>query len=106
MLKFTDNGFEQVIWNVLNQIYLDSPNLIALLTIGLSAGLMVFCVIVVHQSNAWHKLMFQVTTLLQFRLDHSEFFTRETRHIEPLCNKARISKFCLEFLILNYLQRY
>ena len=41
--------------------------------------------------------------LLQFLFDHSEFFTGETRHIVPPCNKAGISNFCLEF---QKLQKY
>ena len=36
--------------------------------------------------------------LLQSLLDDSEFLTRETRHIEPPCNKAGLSKFHLEFV--------
>ena len=44
--------------------------------------------------------------LLQFLFDHSEFYTGETRHIVPPCNKAGISNFCLEFQeiaeILNF----
>ena len=43
--------------------------------------------------NFWFKSLL----LLQFILDHSEFFTGETRHIVPPCNKAGISNFCLEF---------
>ena len=39
-----------------------------------------------------HNFCFKSLLLLQF-LDHSEFFTWETRHTEPLCNKARMSKF-------------
>ena len=40
---------------------------------------------------------------LQFLFDHSEFFTGETRHIVPPCNKAGISNFCLE---LQKLQKF
>ena len=40
---------------------------------------------------------FKLLLLLQFLFDHSEFFTGETSHIVPLCNKAGISNFCLEF---------
>ena len=40
---------------------------------------------------------FQLLLLLQFLFDHSEFFTRETRHILLTCNKAVIYNFCLEF---------
>ena len=42
--------------------------------------------------------------LLQFLFDHSEFFTGETRHIMPPCNKAGISNFCLEFQKLQKFQ--
>ena len=42
--------------------------------------------------------------LLQFLFNHSEFFTRETRHVLPPCNKAGISNFCLEFQKLQKLQ--
>ena len=38
--------------------------------------------------------------LLQFLFDQSDFFTSETRHIVPHYNKAGISKFCLESLIV------
>ena len=40
---------------------------------------------------------FKSLLLLQFLFDNSEFFTGETRHIVPPCNKAGISNFCLEF---------
>ena len=38
---------------------------------------------------------FKSLLLLQFLFDNSEFFTGETRHIVPPCNKAGISKFLL-----------
>ena len=41
---------------------------------------------------------------LQFLFDNSEYFTGETRHIVPPCNKAGISNFRLEFHIS--LKRY
>ena len=41
---------------------------------------------------------FKSLLLLQFLLDPSNFFASETRHKEPPFNKARISKFRLEFL--------
>ena len=40
---------------------------------------------------------FKSLLLVQLLFDHSEFFTRETRHIVPACNRVRISNFCLEF---------
>ena len=40
---------------------------------------------------------FKSLLLIQFLFDHSEFFTGETRHIVPPCNKAGISNFFLEF---------
>ena len=46
---------------------------------------------------------FKSLLLLQFLFDHSEFFTGETRHIVPPCNKAGISNFCLE---LQKLQKF
>ena len=39
---------------------------------------------------------FKSLLLLQFLIDNSEFFTGETRHIVPPCNKAGISNFCFE----------
>ena len=42
---------------------------------------------------------FKSLLLLQFLYIHSEFFTRETKHIVPPCNKARISNFQFEFQI-------
>ena len=42
--------------------------------------------------------------LLQFLFENSEFFTGETRHIVPPCNKAGISNFCLEFQKLQKFQ--
>ena len=42
--------------------------------------------------------------LLQFLFDNSEFFTGETRHIVPPCNKAGISNLCLEFQKLQKFQ--
>ena len=42
---------------------------------------------------------FETLLLLEFLFDHSEFFTRETRHIGPPCNKVGISNFHLEFQI-------
>ena len=47
---------------------------------------------------------FKSLLLLQFLFDHSEFFTGETRHIVPPCNKAGISNFCLEFQKLQKFQ--
>ena len=47
---------------------------------------------------------FKSLLLLQFLFDNSEFFTGETRHIVPPCNKAGISNFCLEFLKLQKFQ--
>ena len=46
---------------------------------------------------------FKSLLLLQFLFDHSDFFTGETRHIVPPCNKAGISNFCLE---LQKLQKF
>ena len=46
---------------------------------------------------------FKSLLLLQFLFDNSEFFTVETRHIVPPCNKAGISNFCLE---LQKLQKF
>ena len=40
---------------------------------------------------------FKSLLLLQFIFNHSEFFTGETIHIVPPCNKAGILTFCLEF---------
>ena len=40
---------------------------------------------------------FKSLLLLQFIFNHSEFFTGETVHIVPPCNKAGILTFCLEF---------
>ena len=47
---------------------------------------------------------FKSLLLLQFLFDHSEFFTGETSHIVPPCNKAGISNFCLEFQKLQKFQ--
>ena len=47
---------------------------------------------------------FKSLLLLQFLFDNSEFFTGETRHIVPPCNKAGISNFCLEFQKLQKFQ--
>ena len=47
---------------------------------------------------------FKSLLLLQFLFDNSEFFTGETRHIVPPCNKARIPTFCLEFQKLQKFQ--
>ena len=47
---------------------------------------------------------FKSLLLLQFLFDHSEFFTGETRHMGPPCNKAGISNFCLEFQKLQKFQ--
>ena len=51
--------------------------------------------VVVHRPSV--NFCFKSLLLLQFLFDHSEFFTGETRHIVPPCNKAGISNFCLEF---------
>ena len=57
-------------------------------------------IIVVRPSVNFH---FKSLLLLQFLLDHSDFFTRETKHIVPdivpPCNKAGISNFQIEFQI-------
>ena len=47
---------------------------------------------------------FKSLLLLQFLFNHSEFFTGETSHIVPPCNKAGISNFCLEFQKLQKFQ--
>ena len=47
---------------------------------------------------------FKSLLLLQFLFENSEFFTGETRHIVPPCNKAGISNFCLEFQKLQKFQ--
>ena len=47
---------------------------------------------------------FKSLLLLQFLFDNSEFFTGETRHIVPPCNKAGISNFCLKFQKLQKFQ--
>ena len=47
---------------------------------------------------------FKLLLLLQFLFDHSEFFTGETSHIVPPCNKAGISNFCIEFQKLRFLE--
>ena len=47
---------------------------------------------------------FKSLLLLQFLFNHSEFFTAETSHIVPPCNKAGISNFCLEFQKLQKFQ--
>ena len=47
---------------------------------------------------------FKSLLLLQFLFNNSEFFTGETRHIVPPCNKAGISNFCLEFQKLQKFQ--
>ena len=49
---------------------------------------------------------FKSLLLLQFLFDNSEFFTGETRHIVPPCNKAGISNFCLELQKLQKLQKF
>ena len=49
----------------------------------------------VHRPSV--NFCFKSLLLLQFLFDHSEFFTGETRHIVPPCNKAGISNFYLEF---------
>ena len=41
--------------------------------------------------------IWQTLLLLQFLFNHSKLFIRETKHIEPACNKAGIPKFCPEF---------
>ena len=47
---------------------------------------------------------FKTLLLLQFLFNHSEIFTGESRHIVSVCNKARISNFCLEFQKLQKFQ--
>ena len=47
---------------------------------------------------------FKSLLLLQFLFNNSEFFTGETRHIVPPCNKAGISNSCLEFQKLQKFQ--
>ena len=54
-------------------------------------------VVVVRRPSSSVNFCFKSLLLLQFLFDHSEFFTGETRHIVPPCNKAGISNFCLEF---------
>ena len=46
----------------------------------------------------------QNATPPSFLFNHSEIFTGEPRHIVSLCNKARISNFCLEFQKLQKFQ--
>ena len=58
-------------------------------------------VVVVRRPSV--NFCFKSLLLLQFLFDHSEFFTGETRHIVPPCNKAGISNFCLE---LQKLQKF
>ena len=59
-------------------------------------------VVVRHRPSV--NFCFKSLLLLQFLFDHSEFFTGETRHIVPPCNKAGISNFCLEFQKLQKFQ--
>ena len=65
-----------------------------------SAELMVLLIcpssVVVVRRRLSVNFCFKSLLLLQFLFDHSEFFTGETRHIVPPCNKAGISNFCLE----------
>ena len=68
-----------------------------------SAELMVL-LIVRCPSSSVRELLFKSLLLLQFLFDNSEFFTGETRHIVPPCNKAGISNFCLEFQKLQKFQ--
>ena len=58
---------------------------------------------VVRRRRPSVNFCFKSLLLLQFLFDHSEFFTGETRHIVPPCNKAGISNFCLE---LQKLQKF
>ena len=72
-----------------------------------SAELMVLLIcpssVVVRRRPSSVNFCFKSLLLLQFLFDHSEFFTGETRHIVPPCNKAGISNFCLE---LQKLQKF
>ena len=72
-----------------------------------SAELMVLLIcpssVVVVRRRPSVNFCFKSLLLLQFLFDHSEFFTGETRHIVPPCNKAGISNFCLE---LQKLQKF
>ena len=61
-------------------------------------------VVVRRPSSSVRQLLFKSLLLLQFLFDNSEFFTGETRHIVPPCNKAGISNFCLEFQKLQKFQ--
>ena len=71
-----------------------------------SAELMVLLIcpssVVVRRPSV--NFCFKSLLLLQFLFDNSEFFTGETRHIVPPCNKAGISNFCLEFQKLQKFQ--
>ena len=59
---------------------------------------------VVRRRRPSVNFCFKSLLLLEFLFDHSEFFTGETRHIVPPCNKAGISNFCLEFQKLQKFQ--
>ena len=72
-----------------------------------SAELMVLLICpssVVRRRPSSVNFCFKSLLLLQFLFDNSEFFTGETRHIVPPCNKAGISNFCLEFQKLQKFQ--
>ena len=60
--------------------------------------------VVVRRRRPSVNFCFKSLLLLQFLFENSEFFTRETRHIVPPCNKAGISNFCLEFQKLQKFQ--
>ena len=60
--------------------------------------------VVVRRRPSSVNFCFKSLLLLQFLFDNSEFFTGETRHIVPPCNKAGISNFCLEFQKLQKFQ--
>ena len=59
---------------------------------------------VVRRRRPSVNFCFKSLLLLQFLFENSEFFTGETRHILPPCNKAGISNFCLEFQKLQKFQ--
>ena len=57
--------------------------------------------VVVRLSVNFH---FKSLLLFQFLFDHSEFFTRETKHIMPPCNKAKISNFKFPVRISDFFE--
>ena len=78
--------------------------LLAPLTMSAQRSWWYYWLSVVRRRRPSVNFCFKSLLLLQFLFENSEFFTRETRHIVPPCNKAGISNFCLEFQKLQKFQ--